>query len=75
MWVRLGQGLAKYDAFVLGGEGDEEFMAELVRTMENQGLTCCIKDRDLLGEQFFLNTGSYFDTFIINIPDSTRKEN
>lgn len=47
---RLGKGLAMYDAFVLSGDGDEEFMMELVCTMERQGLTCCIKDRDLLGK-------------------------
>jgi hypothetical protein len=45
----LGKGLAKYDAFLLSGDGDEEFMMELARSMEKQGLTCCIKDRDLLG--------------------------
>jgi hypothetical protein len=47
---RLGKGLAKYDAFVLSGEGDEDFMTEMVRTMERQGLKCCLKDRDLLGK-------------------------
>jgi hypothetical protein len=50
IFPRLGRGLAKYDAFLLSGDGDEEFMMELARSMEAQGLTCCIKDRDLLGK-------------------------
>jgi hypothetical protein len=30
-------------------------MMELARSMEAQGLTCCIKDRDLLGKSWYIN--------------------
>ena len=53
-----------YDAFVLSGEGDEDFMMEMVRTMERQGLKCCVKDRDLLGKPSFVEF-----LFLINVPD------
>ncbi len=46
--------MASYDAFVLCGDGDEDFMLEMVRTLEVQGLKCCLKDRDLLGENLLL---------------------
>ncbi|CAG0922318.1 unnamed protein product, partial [Notodromas monacha] len=48
--IEKGEGLAKYDAFLLFADADQDFAHSTVDYLENDcGMNLCLKDRDLLG--------------------------